>query len=130
MMLFTTLRFSLSDRMSRIRTSIRDAPTCILRLLVPPGVVAVAGSGPGDLLDVVGFDRVAFLHIPEVHDADTALVAGLDLLHIFLEATQRRDPSVVDDDAVANDPCSGVAVDRSFCDVFCRSLVHSKGVRE
>ncbi len=69
-----------------------------------------------DLFLAVALDDVADLDVVEVLDADTALEAFADFLHVVLEATQRADGAVVDLDAVADDANAARAVDDRRCE--------------
>src|SRR5262245_13468968 len=104
---FTTWRFSLSDPQAGIRRSNRSSATSIRRRL----------QLPGDLAHLVRLDDVAFLDVVEVLDADSALEPLGHLANVVLESAQRRDPSVVDDDPVADHAGARVAEDRAPHDV-------------
>src|SRR5215213_3732519 len=72
-----------------------------------------ASDRAGDLFDLVGLDDVAVLHVLEVVETDAALEAVANLAHVVLEPTERTDLAVINDDAVANQACLGVALDRA-----------------
>ena len=77
-MIFTTLRFSFSDRASvRCRSTVRVS-TCTARL--------PSGSAAGDLALLEGLDDVALLEVLEVGQADAALEALAHLADVVLEA--------------------------------------------
>src|SRR5512143_2665693 len=63
------------------------------------------------LLHLVGLDDVADLDVGEIVETDAALVAGLHLAGIVLEALQAAHLAVVHDDAVADEPRLGIAGD-------------------
>src|SRR5262249_28107307 len=60
--------------------------------------------GALDLPRLVALEHVAFLHVVEAVEEDSALEAFTDLAHIVLEALQLRDRSLVDHGSVADDP--------------------------
>ena len=64
-------------------------------------------------LDFVNFDFVVDQEVGEVVEADAAFEARLHLLHVVFEAAQTRDFPVVDEVAVAPDPCLGADPDRT-----------------
>src|SRR4051812_17439467 len=68
-------------------------------------------EGARDFLGAEALESVADLDVVEVLDADTALEAFTDFLHIVLEATQRPNGAFVDLDAVADDAQAARAVD-------------------
>src|SRR3546814_3408010 len=67
---------------------------------------AAAGGEPGlelagDLFDLVALDLVADLDVGVVLEGHAALVAVLHFAHLVLEAPERLQGAVVDDDVVA-----------------------------
>src|SRR6266516_679644 len=70
-----------------------------------------------DLADLVGLDHVSLLDVLIPLYPDAALVARGHLPHVVLEATQRPDPTLVDDDAVSNQAGPRVARDGAARDV-------------
>ena len=58
----------------------------------------------GNLLHGEGFHNVAFLDVVELLDGQAALVAGQNLLGLILEALQGGQHTLVDDDAVPDQP--------------------------
>src|SRR5262245_18563669 len=75
------------------------------------------GSGPQDFALVVRLDDVAGLEVLEIRQADAALVAGLHLADVVLEAPQRGDGALPDDRALAKEPDLGAAGDRAVLHV-------------
>src|ERR671911_1989530 len=100
---FTTCRFCLREPHAGMRRSNRSSATSI----------DVSLQLPGDLSDLVRLDDVAFLDVVEVLDPDAALEALGHLAHVILEALERPDTAVIDDDAVADDARPPVPNDRA-----------------
>src|SRR5688500_10634537 len=84
---------------------------------VGSGVGGARLEGARDLLGTVALDHVADLEVVEVLDADAALEALLDLLHVVLEAAERAEVAVVDLDRVADHADLGAALERAAADV-------------
>src|SRR6266545_1899001 len=99
----TTERLSFRELASGRRRSRRSSATNI--------------ASSRDLDHLECFDLVAFLDILEVLQADAALVAGRDRAGVLLEAAQRADPPLVDDHAVADQPCPRASGDLAGGDV-------------
>src|ERR1035441_7060735 len=78
---------------------------------------ALQPSNTGDLPLVVGLDHIAVLQILEVGESDAALVAGLDLAHVVLEAPEGRDRALPDDDTLSEEPDLGAAGNNAVCDI-------------
>ena len=65
------------------------------------GSLGACHTGGRDALDDERLDDVADLDVVVPLEADAALEAGLHLGHVVLEAPQRADLALVDDDVVA-----------------------------
>ena len=74
---------------------------CSPRLADRPGGRGCAPPlGSGDFAELVGLDEVALLEVVVVLEPDAALEAALHLTDVVLEALERRDRPVPDDDAL------------------------------
>src|SRR5712664_4915989 len=62
-----------------------------LRSAAPPSGRRLSGQARPDRFQLVRLDDVAFLEVVEVLDADAALEALVDFLHVVLEAPERGD---------------------------------------
>src|SRR5450432_1948381 len=74
-------------------------------------------EGACDLVGAVALDHIADLEVVEVLDADTALEAFTDLLHVILEATERSDRPSVHLDPIAYDANLAGAIDHAAANV-------------
>src|SRR5688572_25530545 len=68
------------------------------------------------LLDLESLDEIARLDVGRVLEGHAALEAGADFGNVVLEASQRGDRAVVDDDVVAHDPGLQGLADIAFGD--------------
>src|SRR6202158_6630743 len=73
------------------------------------GVRTRLSRGGRDALLGEHLDEVADLDVVEPLEPDPALEAGLDLAHVILEAPERSDLALVDDDVVPQQPRLRVA---------------------
>src|SRR6185503_20903297 len=104
-----------SSRMASARRSARrEAPPPPLRA---PGMSRSGGDrrleGARDRLGAIALDHVANLDVVEVFHRDAALEAFAHLADVVLEALERRDRSVEDLDAVADDAHATLAIDHA-----------------
>ena len=74
----------------------------------------------GDLLHDVALEDVALFDVVELVDGHAALVVLRDLLDGVLEALQRADLALVDDDVVAQHAHLAVARDLAVLDIAAR----------
>src|SRR4249919_613664 len=97
-------------------TGIPRASRAVARreLIAPPSQPT---SGAGDFPELVGLDDVAGLEVLEVAKADAAFEALLHLAGVVLEPLQRRDLTVPDHDAVAQEPDARAARDHAVLHV-------------
>src|SRR5207253_2226445 len=77
---------------------------------------AAASERPPDLLDAVALDDVAGAHVLVFLEGHAALLTGRHLAYLVLEALQRRQLPVVDDDVVADEPHVGAALHHALGD--------------
>src|SRR4051812_21854565 len=97
-------------------TGIPSASRAVTRreLIAPP---SQSSSGAGDFPELVGLDDVALLEVLEVAEADAAFEALLHLAGVVLETLQRRDLTVPDHDAIAQEPDARAAGDHAVLHV-------------
>src|SRR5688572_8890889 len=95
---------SKSARSCRICSATRCARCCFIG----------ASQRARDLDDFVHLELVALLHVVEAADRQAALEPGLHLTHVVLEALERVELAVVDDDVVAQHADARAATDDAF----------------
>src|SRR5437763_10539314 len=95
------LRLSFSDRAPRIKSANLSTPTTIGAAWVPNFLLRQRRP---DRLQLVRLDDVALLEVVEVLQADAALEALVDFLHVVLETAQRGDAAGEDRLRVAQQP--------------------------
>jgi len=81
----------------------------------------------GDLVDGKDFEPVAGLDIVEVLHSDAALVPGLHLFHIVLEAPERGQSPLVHDDTVPHHPHTRAGPDDRW--IIWRTLTRVRQLR-
>src|SRR6266498_10193 len=99
---------------SRRRVTFRQTLLGVGRLFVFRGRAPVAAHlevGALDLTRLVGLEDVAFLHVVEVVEQDSALEAFLDLAHVVLEPLEAADRRLVDGGALPDDADLGITPD-------------------
>src|SRR5205809_7878495 len=71
-------------------------------------------QGPRHFHNFVNFELVALFDVVESLDRQSAFEPRLDLAHVVLEALERIELAIVDDDIVAQDPDLRTAPDKAF----------------
>src|SRR5215210_4697584 len=85
---------------------------------------------PLDLLRLERLEDVAFLHVVEALEKDSALEALLYLADVVLEALEACDRSLVDDGALADDADARVTADDAVRDVAARDHAQARGAED
>src|SRR4051794_7379554 len=83
--------------------SIRPKPNAAADRVVIATLPRPPLQGPFAQLDFIGFEEVARLDVGMACESNTAFQTGPNLGHVILEAPERRDLAIVDDDVVARD---------------------------
>src|SRR5712691_9249211 len=86
------------------------------------------GQATRHLLDLVGLDDIADLHVLVALERRAALVAARHLACVLFEALEAADAPVVDDDVVAQEPRPRTAHDLAVADEAARHLADAGDV--
>src|SRR5208283_5619537 len=96
--------------------------------LCDPNRIAMRLERALDLLDAVALDHVALAHVLVVLEGRAALLAGVDLLDLVLEALERGELAFVHDDIVADEAHVGAALDLAVGDSAAGDLADLRNV--